>query len=58
MSKNRYKRCSYCDIQLKDSRYPYFYEHMSDSKFICNDEECMRKYLREISSKMNLIVRL
>ena len=54
--KNKYRRCSYCDIQLQDSQYPFFYEHINEKKLICNDEDCMRKYLQEISSKLNLIV--
>ena len=53
---SKYKGCSYCDIQLKDSQYNFFYEHINDNKLICNDEECMRDYLKETHSRQNLIL--
>ena len=51
---NRYKRCSYCDIQLQNSTYPYFYKPMKSTKLCCNDEKCMRKLLLEITERVHL----
>ena len=51
-----YKRCSYCDTQLKDSQFPYFYEHHYLDKLICNKEDWMRTYLTEYHSRLNLIL--
>tara|TARA_Y100001973_G_C5063146_1_gene263745 strand:- start:112 stop:330 length:219 start_codon:yes stop_codon:yes gene_type:complete len=50
-----YKRCSYCDIQLKDSRLPYFIEHLYENKSICMKHECLKEYVLETHSRFNFI---
>ena len=51
---NRYKRCSYCDIQLQNSPYPYFFKPISLNKYCCNEEECMRKVLLETTARVHI----
>ena len=54
---NKYLRCRTCDIQLQDTKHStFFIEHMNKNEYICLNENCMKEYLLETHSRLNLIV--
>ena len=51
-----YRRCRCCDTQLKDSSDKFFIEHINLNEFICTKRDCMKEYLLETHSRLNLIL--